>query len=214
MLGGKIVASRSEEMKRGQAEALMPMLNAVLAEVGAVWEELDAVGVGVGPGNFTGIRIGVSAARGLALGLGIPAVGVSGFEALFHMADRPVGQVAVFLEAPRNAAYFQIFSNGDAVGSPFLETFENRPPSWSQSLDVVVGTARDRLCNNIAYDFGPAGMLSGPEPLPVQNMRDIALAIAEVAAMQISSDTPRPAPVYIRPADAAPASDPPPVILP
>ncbi|MEO1027236.1 MAG: tRNA (adenosine(37)-N6)-threonylcarbamoyltransferase complex dimerization subunit type 1 TsaB, partial [Pseudomonadota bacterium] len=81
-MGGRIVAERYEEMKKGQAERLFPMLEAVLGEVGAVWEELDAIGVGTGPGNFTGIRIAVSAARGLSLSLDVPAVGVSGFEAL------------------------------------------------------------------------------------------------------------------------------------
>ncbi len=62
-MGGRTVASRHEEMKRGQAERLFPMLEEVLREGGVVWGELDAIGVGVGPGNFTGIRIAVSAAR-------------------------------------------------------------------------------------------------------------------------------------------------------
>ncbi|MEM9972140.1 MAG: tRNA (adenosine(37)-N6)-threonylcarbamoyltransferase complex dimerization subunit type 1 TsaB, partial [Pseudomonadota bacterium] len=81
-MGGEIVASRHEDMAKGQAERLIPMLEEVLADVGAAWEELDAIGVGVGPGNFTGVRIAVSAARGLAMGLGVPAVGVTAFEAL------------------------------------------------------------------------------------------------------------------------------------
>ena len=79
LLGGKIVAARFEEMPRGQAERLFPMLDEVMGEVGAVWEELDAIGVGIGPGNFTGIRIAVSAARGLALSLEKPAVSASLF---------------------------------------------------------------------------------------------------------------------------------------
>ena len=65
---------RLEPMEKGQAERLMPMLEDVLAEGGLAWSDLKALAVGTGPGNFTGIRIAVSAARGLALGLGIPAV--------------------------------------------------------------------------------------------------------------------------------------------
>ncbi|WP_397541679.1 tRNA (adenosine(37)-N6)-threonylcarbamoyltransferase complex dimerization subunit type 1 TsaB [Roseovarius salis] len=81
---GQILAARSEEMRRGQAERLIPLLEEVLAEGGAGWRDLRRIGVGVGPGNFTGIRIAVSAARGLALALGVPGVGVSTFAATSH----------------------------------------------------------------------------------------------------------------------------------
>ncbi|MFY0308997.1 tRNA (adenosine(37)-N6)-threonylcarbamoyltransferase complex dimerization subunit type 1 TsaB [Leisingera sp. D0M16] len=97
--GDQLLASRLEEMTRGQAERLMPLLEEVLAEGGAAWTDLDAIGVGVGPGNFTGIRIAVSAARGLALGLEVPAVGVDGFEA--RAADGALPAVP----APRDQVY-------------------------------------------------------------------------------------------------------------
>jgi tRNA threonylcarbamoyladenosine biosynthesis protein TsaB len=97
--GDQIVAQRLELMNRGQAERLMVLLEEVLAEGGATWADLSAIGVGVGPGNFTGIRIGVSAARGLALGLDIPAVGVTGFEA--RAAN---GELAA-IPAPREQVY-------------------------------------------------------------------------------------------------------------
>jgi tRNA threonylcarbamoyl adenosine modification protein YeaZ len=106
--GDEILVSKLEEMKRGQAERLMVLLEEVLAEGGAAWGDLDAIGVGIGPGNFTGIRIAVSAARGLALGLGVPAVGVTGFEAragagLLPAVPAPRDQVYAALpgEAPR-----------------------------------------------------------------------------------------------------------------
>ena len=87
--GDRLLARRAEAMTRGQAERLMPMLEEMLAGCGAGWQDLAALGVGIGPGNFTGIRIAVSAARGLALGLGIPAVGVDGFEARASRAPAP-----------------------------------------------------------------------------------------------------------------------------
>ncbi|WP_424979741.1 tRNA (adenosine(37)-N6)-threonylcarbamoyltransferase complex dimerization subunit type 1 TsaB [Leisingera sp. S232] len=106
--GDAVLASRLEEMSRGQAERLMPLLEEVLAEGSATWADLDAIGVGIGPGNFTGIRIAVSAARGLALGLEVPAVGVDGFEARTAEGSLPAvpaprGQVYAALpgEAPR-----------------------------------------------------------------------------------------------------------------
>jgi tRNA A37 threonylcarbamoyladenosine modification protein TsaB len=99
--GGRIVAQRSEEMGRGQAERLMPLLQEVMDEAGLDWSGLTRIGVGVGPGIFTGIRIAVSAARGLALALDIPAIGVSGFDAIRHGA--PGARAAV--PAPRDQVY-------------------------------------------------------------------------------------------------------------
>lgn len=99
---GNVIASTREDMSRGQAERLMPLLQDLLAEQKSDWTQLTRIGVGIGPGNFTGIRIAVSAARGLALGLGIPAIGVSGFDAL-----RGGSPGIAALPAPRSTAYVQ-----------------------------------------------------------------------------------------------------------
>ena len=80
--GSDQVAARMEPMARGQAERLMPLLEDVLAEGGVRWRDMAALAVLTGPGNFTGIRISVAAARGLAMALGVPAIGVTAFEAL------------------------------------------------------------------------------------------------------------------------------------
>ena len=70
-------------MAKGQAERLMPLVDEIFVEAGKTAAELGAIGIGIGPGNFTGLRISVSAARGLALALARPAIGVSVFEALY-----------------------------------------------------------------------------------------------------------------------------------
>ena len=88
LLGDRII-TRVDEMAKGQAEHLMVMLEEVLSGEDLSWKDLDGIGVGVGPGNFTGIRIAVSAARGLALGLGKPAIGINGFEARAFQQTRP-----------------------------------------------------------------------------------------------------------------------------
>ncbi|WP_122072522.1 tRNA (adenosine(37)-N6)-threonylcarbamoyltransferase complex dimerization subunit type 1 TsaB [Pseudophaeobacter sp. EL27] len=106
LLGDRVLAQRFEEGSRGQAERLMPMLEEILTEAGKTWAELTAIGVGIGPGNFTGIRIAVSAARGLALGLKIPAVGINGFEA------REKQGVVAAVPAPRAQVYACL--NGEA----------------------------------------------------------------------------------------------------
>ncbi len=185
-MGGRIVAERHEEMKKGQAERLFPMLEEVLGEVGAVWSELDAIGVGVGPGNFTGIRISVSAARGLALGLTIPVIGVSTFEVARPPADaedRP-GSWTGYLPAPQEKAYAQDFNNGAPVNEPRIVGGSEDAPT--QDAFMTVDWAGETLHALV--------MLA----------RDKYLATETLSP---------PAPLYIKPPDAAPSSDPPPVIL-
>jgi len=75
VLGGQSLAAQHAAMQKGQAEHLMPMIGAALAEAHVSLHDLDCIGVGIGPGNFTGVRISVSAARGLALALAIFAAG-------------------------------------------------------------------------------------------------------------------------------------------
>ncbi|SFU01000.1 tRNA (adenosine(37)-N6)-threonylcarbamoyltransferase complex dimerization subunit type 1 TsaB [Sedimentitalea nanhaiensis] len=114
LLGDRVLAARCVPMQRGQAESLMPLLEEILSEGRHVWGDLDAIGVGVGPGNFTGIRIAVSAARGLALGLEIPAVGVTGCEAR-RLLD-PAADHAI--PAPRDQVY--LCTPGDPTAMPRL----------------------------------------------------------------------------------------------
>ncbi len=92
------------DMARGQGEHLMPLLKGMLQEARVTWRDLDLIGVGTGPGNFTGIRISVAAARGLAMSLDIPAIGVNGFE-----AARGVDEMRcwVAIDAPRDQVYLQ-----------------------------------------------------------------------------------------------------------
>lgn len=169
--GATLAAARHETMARGQAERLMPLLEEVLAEAEVAWRDLTAIGVGTGPGNFTGLRISVAAARGLALGLGVPAVGVSGCEARAFLAP---GQPCA-IPAPRDQLY--LCAPGSAL------------PRQIPATEAPPGTQAEN---------SPQGL---------------AEAIARIAAARWQIPAPPPAPLYIRPADAAPARDAPPVIL-
>lgn len=184
--GGRILAARAEAMDKGQAERLMGLLEEVLAEGNAGWRDLDALGVGIGPGNFTGIRIAVSAARGLALALKIPAVGVSSFEAL---AEGRPGPVLALVDARRGAVYAQAMPDGHPGLMPREEALAEAlagPGSAAPQIEVVEMTAPGAL----------------------------AASIARIAGARYGTPQPRPAPLYLRSADAAPPADPPPVILP
>ena len=88
-------------MATGQADRLLPMVEALLAEAGVALSEVELIAVGTGPGNFTGIRIAVALARGLALGLGVPLVGVTSLQALGFGHPAPL----VCLDARRGAVY-------------------------------------------------------------------------------------------------------------
>lgn len=184
--GDQILAQRAESLARGQAQRLMPFLEEILADATITWSDLTALGVGIGPGNFTGIRISVSAARGMSLALGIPAVGVSTFEAT--SVGHPYPHVAT-VPAPRAQVYA-------------LET----------TPDAVLGSALDSGLNS-----GPAlvpqeivtsfPILTPPQPA------QLAANIGIIALARFATNTSRPAPLYVRAADAAPPRDAAPKIL-
>ena len=103
-----LLASRALDVNRGQAEHLAPMVQEILAQHNMRVQDIDRIGVGVGPGNYTGIRIAVSFARGLALSLSCPAVGVNSFEATYrgHSEER-----LVIVPALRDDVYVQRHPN-------------------------------------------------------------------------------------------------------
>src|SRR5678815_1575047 len=80
--GERVLASAREVMARGHQERLAPMAQAVMAEAGLSFDKLDRIAVTVGPGSFTGLRVGIAFAKGLALALDLPTVGVGSLEAL------------------------------------------------------------------------------------------------------------------------------------
>src|SRR4051812_46461508 len=111
---GAILARRFAVMDRGQSEALIPMVREVLAEAGTDFPSIDAFGVTIGPGAFTGLRIGLAAARGMALAAGRPLVGVSTFDAVAHgvpSEERQGRQVLVAVESRREDIFVQSFDN-------------------------------------------------------------------------------------------------------
>lgn len=140
--GDTVLALRDEPMARGQAERLVPLLEDVLAEAGHVWSDLDGLAVVTGPGNFTGLRLAVAAARGLALGLAIPAVGVTIFEAL---AEGRPGNLVVTLHDKRGTLS-QRFRDGAALGDPEAGPAEDTPATGERAeLATVARIAARRL---------------------------------------------------------------------
>ena len=185
-------------MARGQAERLTVLLQEILAEAGKEWRELDAIGVGIGPGNFTGIRISVSLARGLALALDIPAIGVSTFQALVFGQQ---GTSVAAVKGPADKTYVQVVT-GRAASEPMICGPDELPDYPAKAEPCLLA-------------FPSADALSLRAPLLEAAPRyALPEAIARVAAARRFNVTNAPpAPLYLKPADAAPARDTAPVIL-
>lgn len=204
--GGNVLAQAVEEMTRGQAERLMPLVQDLLDRAGCRPGDLAQIGVGIGPGNFTGTRISVAAARGLALGLGIPAVPLSAFELIRESDATEAGlSELVVLPAPRGQAYAQPFCDGRPTGAPELIAPEAPPSHLRPGIRLVTGHAAATIA--AAWDI--AAREATLEDLPVR----MAALLERKVRGGLDTDM-RPAPLYVRPADAAPPADPPPVILP
>jgi tRNA threonylcarbamoyladenosine biosynthesis protein TsaB len=116
---GAVLAHRFRAMSRGHAEILMPMLRDAMAEAAVGFAALGLIAVTVGPGSFTGIRVGLAAARGLALATGLPAVGITAFEAVADAVEADEAAVAVAIDSRRAELFVQIFAAaGIALGPP------------------------------------------------------------------------------------------------
>jgi len=121
---GAVLASLSETMMRGHQERLAPMVEQVMQAAGVAFADLDLIGATVGPGSFTGLRVGLAFARSMALALDIPCAGIGVLEAL---ATGREGLVLAIIDARRDQAYWQAFEDGSAVC----------PPAASKVADVV-----------------------------------------------------------------------------
>jgi len=170
------------------------MIESVLATAGVGYGALARVAVCTGPGSFTGARIGVAAARGLALSCGIPAIGISRFEAL---AAEAAGPVAVCLAGRGGWVYLQSFdAAGRAMGAPAM---------------VAAAALGDAVPAAIARFAGDAAaLLAGDGALLDEGLPD-PLVIARLARSREAG--PLPAPLYLRGADAEPSREGPPVWL-
>jgi tRNA threonylcarbamoyladenosine biosynthesis protein TsaB len=119
--GARVVASAREVMARGHQERLAPMARDVMVEAGLAFDRLDRIAVTVGPGSFTGLRVGIAFAKGLALALDKPTVGIGTLEALAAEAS---GLVFPAIDARRGQLYLQACEDGRALMAPDALTAE------------------------------------------------------------------------------------------
>lgn len=198
MVTGTVRAETGEDIGKGHAERLMPMVDAVLHSAGAAISEVGKVAVAVGPGSFTGIRVGVAAARGLGLALDCPVVGVTTLETLAADAHGAFAgrRVMAAIDARRGEVYAQGFdAEGNPEGEPRVLAAEEaaRRLAATDDLPVVTGSAASLI----------AGLLDG-------RTLDIASRIATGSIAMLArigagrEPGAPPAPLYLRAPDAKP----------
>ncbi len=193
---GSAPVLRGLAVGRAHAERLMPMVEDAMRAAGLSFGDLERIAVTVGPGSFTGVRIGVAAARGLALATGAPAVGV-GTLAVHAEAARLVNgaaPVVVAIAAARGEIYAQRF---DGTGKPETEPQLGPPAAFASLVErgaIVAGSGADAL---LAASPSAIARVIHRDASP-----DMAAMLKLAARLPPAAEPPRP--LYLRPPDAKP----------
>jgi tRNA threonylcarbamoyladenosine biosynthesis protein TsaB len=186
--GERVLAFACEVMARGHQERLAPMAQAVMAEAGLPFAALQRIGVTLGPGSFTGLRVGIAFAKGLAAALDIPAAGVGTLEAL--AADIP-GFVFAAIDARRGQIYGQAFEDGRALMAPDALTVE---VAAARLAELGMGRPATLVGSGAAL---LAGMVPQARVLPLDGAD--ARQVARLAAARAPGPL---RPLYLRAPDA------------
>jgi tRNA threonylcarbamoyladenosine biosynthesis protein TsaB len=198
------LARRGQAMTHGQAEVLVPMIRAALAEAGIGFGDLAAIATTLGPGSFTGLRAGLATARGLALATGLPCYGFSTLEIAARAvspAERAGRRIAAAVDTRRDDLFLQMFDDAFiASGEARVSTVDQAAAALAGVPVVLTGDAtaalgdRLRLADTDAIVAAKAGVL------------DVTI-VAELAASQLAAGAPGDAmrPLYLRAPDVTPA---------
>jgi tRNA threonylcarbamoyladenosine biosynthesis protein TsaB len=196
---GGIVASETIPMVRGHAEALMPLVAKVMSEARLEFLELDRIAVTVGPGSFTGLRVGVAAARGIAVAAGKPAIGLTTLAAYAapYIAADDVNPLLTAIDARNDQVYMQLFGPG---GRTLIQ------PRIASLRDAIraAATGPARLVGSAAAMIAAAWPANERRPAVIDPARaPIIDWVAHLGAAAPQATAP-PKPLYLRAPDAQP----------
>jgi tRNA threonylcarbamoyladenosine biosynthesis protein TsaB len=193
-------------MMRGQSELLVPMIDDAIKLAGVTFQDLALIVTTVGPGAFTGLRIGLSAARSFGLALDIPVVGVTTTEILaeqfFNNNSDKRGDLLILLETKRTDLYFQPYdSTGKPRAGAGVASIETLLVEFADQTLTLCGDGVERLRSTLESDnivwpagWGIANGYDMPDPL----------VMAKLGFAQHAAGTAKPAdPVYLRGADVS-----------
>jgi len=196
----RTIATESQSMKRGHAEALMPQIGRVMKESGLPFAALDRVAVTTGPGSFTGLRVGLSAARGIGLAAGKPVVGLTTLSAYAAPIVSENGEhpILVAIDARHDQVYFQVVSaNGSSLIRPKVAPISEALAASRFGALHLVGNAAKILADHWPSD-APAPIQVDAQPAP-----DITWVAWLGAAVEPGTAPPKP--YYLRAPDAKPS---------
>lgn len=188
--GDALVAAKSETLGKGHAERLIPMIDEVLRDGGRTLKDMTRIGVTTGPGSFTGIRVGVAAARGFALSLGIPAIGVTTLQVVAEevLEIGPPVPVVAAIDAGRAEIFAQAFlPDGEALTEPAVYDYDGVREMVARFDAILAGSGKAAL----------EGRPKVEDPYPLDRIARIAIRLPDDTVAR---------PVYIRGAGAKPQS--------
>lgn len=200
--GMALLGQRAERIGRGHAERLVPMIEETLAEADLSFQDVGRVAVAVGPGSFTGVRVGVAAARGLALALDIEAVGIGSLDALAAEAAEAAAENVVLaaLAGPRGHVFASAQDDGGVLLAPILAAPDELAESvaaWRRPV-ALIGSGAAPLAQALARRGVDARLIREADAPEVAWVARLALA---------GAGTSPPRPLYLRPPDAKPQAD-------
>jgi tRNA threonylcarbamoyladenosine biosynthesis protein TsaB len=202
LLDDETVLSRAfEPMERGHAERLAPMAQEVMRHGGIGFPALDRLAVTIGPGTFTGQRIGYAFMRGLRLALGRPLIGITTLSAMAHAAraKTDAGAAAVLHDAKRGEVYFALATNAKLVIPDQLVSFEEAVRAILEFHNNFGG--RMSIAGTAAEQAADALRAQGCDSMPAGIIAPDALWVARLA-MSAPEPATIPRPLYLRPPDA------------
>ena len=198
----KLIAWETQPRKRGHAEALMPLIGRVMNQAAIAFTALDRIAVTTGPGSFTGLRVGLSAARGIALAADRPVVGVTTLTAYAApvVSTNSTPPVIAAIDARHDQVYFQVVSgDGGALLSPRVAPIAEALAASRFGAPHLVGNAARLLADRWPADAAP------PFQVDCQPAPDITWVAWLGAA--VNPETALARPYYLRAPDAKPSKD-------
>jgi tRNA threonylcarbamoyladenosine biosynthesis protein TsaB len=185
--GDRALGVRSEPMAKGHQERIGGLVRDAVADAGG-FEGVERIGVTVGPGSFTGLRVGLAFAQGLGAALGVPVVGISTLAALARTADDGIGVTAAVIDARRGQVYLQTFRDGVPAMPPTALAIQTAHETLSEGVWMLTGSGAPLVTDSLT---------TAPITVPTPE----ALAALTLAA---DPETAPPSPLYLRAPDATP----------
>ncbi|HZP76186.1 MAG TPA: tRNA (adenosine(37)-N6)-threonylcarbamoyltransferase complex dimerization subunit type 1 TsaB [Pseudolabrys sp.] len=195
----EIIARESIPMVRGHAEGLMPLVARVLDQAKLAFTDLHRVAVTVGPGSFTGLRVGIAAARGIALAAGKPAVGLSTLAAFAapHIAADDTLPVVAAIDARHDHVYLQVFGpGGRTLVAPRIASLRDALRVAASGKPRLAGTGAKMLAAAWPEMEAPPSLVDESRAPEIDWVARLGAAAAETGAP--------PKPLYLRAPDAQP----------